>query len=79
MVPDFRRDDVWTPVFTGMTDKDGAFFKKLKCYDYWNLFVIWCLGFGIYPNSELLTLHSKLIFVAQRSLFLLGRRLLPLQ
>jgi hypothetical protein len=41
MVPDFRRDDVWIPVFTGMTDKDGAFFKALKCYkngilEYWN-------------------------------------------
>jgi hypothetical protein len=33
MVPDFRRDDVWIPVFTGMTDKDRAFFKALKCYD----------------------------------------------
>ena len=32
MVPDFRRDDVWIPVFTGMTDTDGAFFKKLKRY-----------------------------------------------
>jgi hypothetical protein len=33
MVPDFRRDDVWIPVFTGMTDKDRAFFKALKCYN----------------------------------------------
>jgi len=27
MVPDFRRDDVWIPVYTGMTDK-GAFSER---------------------------------------------------
>jgi hypothetical protein len=26
----------WIPVFTGMTDTDGAFFKNLKCYQVLN-------------------------------------------
>ena len=32
MVSGFRRDGVWIPVFTGMTDIRETFFKGLKYY-----------------------------------------------